>query len=133
MSYPKIHALGCCFIAVLYPILGLVYRDAVVEYILGGVLLLGVYRYLFGLGVLLRREAPWDAFTVLFRSCRGRLTVQAVCLALVAVLLFAVCALLPVRIFLDFSMPLAKISFFIPAVYCIITALWPLIRRKKQR
>ena len=133
MKARKLHALGACLISVLYPILALVFRDSVVAIILLGPLALGLYRYVLGLRGMVKGEAPPDIFSCFFRSCNGRVSVRDAFFALVAVILFMAISLLPVRILLDFSMPMAKVALFIPTAYCIVTTALFFAANRKER
>ena len=124
---------GSCLISLAYPICALVFRDAVVAFVFFGPLSLGLYRYLVCLGAFVRAEMSCDAFSFLFRGCRGRISPKAAALSLIAAVLFAVLALLPVRILLDFSMPLAKAALFIPLLYCIVVTFVFLKKNSKKR
>ena len=126
MSYPRLHALGACLISLLYPLLAILMRDAVFQIMLIGTLLLGAYRYLLGIGIILRGGMP-DLLAFLFVPCKGRWGLRALVLAIPAALMFAALMLLPARILLDVSVDLAKPAFFAPAVYCAVTA-WLLFR-----
>lgn len=122
MSPRRLHALGSCLVSAVYPLLGVLCRDAVAPIMLFGSLFLGVYRYLLGYA-LFSEEAMPDRLSFLFSSRRGRKSPTAFALAVLAAGVFAVLMLLPARILLDVSVDLAKIAFFVPTVYCAVTAL----------
>ena len=133
MRYPRACAIGSCLISLGYPICALVFRDAVVAFVFFGALLRGVYRYLFCLPVFVRAQMPCDAFSFLFRRCCGRISPVALVTAVGAALLFALLALLPMRILLDFSMAYAKAALFIPFLYCAAIAVVFFKRNSKKR
>ena len=122
MSSPRLCALGACLISVVYPLLGVLCRDAVAPIMVLGSLALGIYRYVFGQVFFLKKEMP-DLLSFLFRPCRGRMGLASFAIALPAVILFAALMLLPARILLDVSVDLAKPAFFVPTVYCAAVAL----------
>lgn len=133
MAYPRTCAIGSCLISLGYPICALVFRDAVAAFVFFGALLLGVYRYLFCLPIFVRAQMPYDAFSFLFRRCHERMSPKALVTAVGAALLFALLALLPMRIFLDISMPLAKAALFIPFLYCATITAVSFKKNSKKR
>ena len=133
MAYPKTCVIGSCLISLAYPICALVFRDAVVMFVFFGTLLLGLYRYLFCLVAFSHGEIFCDALAFLFLRCRGRISPKSVVAALAASLLFAVIALLPVRILLDISMDFAKAALFIPFLYCTAMAFAFFKKKSKKR
>ena len=133
MRYPILHTFFSCLISLVYPIFALVFRDAVVIWVFFGTLFLGVWRYAVGLGGILHGECSPDFILFLFRPCKGKIGLLSLLASVVAVILFAVAALLPVRIFLDFSMPLAKIALFFPFVYCAVTSVLFMKKINKNR
>ena len=122
MTYPRLHALGACLISLLYPLMAILCRDAVVPIMVFGALALGVYRYFGILGGMRRGEVP-DLFGFFFIPCRKKAPLAAHVPALLSTIAFAALMLLPARILLDISVDWAKPAFFAPCLYCAVAAI----------
>lgn len=113
----------CCIIAVAYPILTLVFAEHSTLFLIFGALLLGIYKYVYGIAEYLEDEGPPDIFSFFKFFSDGELSVLAIIFSIVSAILFAAVAVVPVAFFTDVSMVLATIWLFVPAVYCIVTTV----------
>ena len=120
---PAFRQVFCCIIAVVYPVLMLIFQEQSMTILIIGTLALGFYKYVFGLAEIMEEEGPPDIFTMFAAMSDGEITVITVLFSIVSALIFAAVAIIPIAFLMDISEFLAMIWIFAPAVYCIVTTV----------
>ncbi len=114
----------CSVIGVVYPIIFLIDQEKFGWLLFVGPLAIGFYKYVYGLAETLENEGSGDLLgNLICIFSDDELTVVSIIVSVIISALFAAVAIIPVAFFTDFSLILAGIWLFVPAVYCIFCAV----------
>lgn len=122
-EYPAFRQVFCCVIAVAYPILMFVFPEKEMVILFSGALMLGFYKYVFGMAEILEEEGPPDLFIFFWGLSDGETSAITIIFSVISTVLFAAVAIVPIALLTDVSLFLARVWTFAPAVYCIVTSV----------
>ncbi len=121
---PGFRHILCSIIGLVYPILFLIDQEKFGWLLFIGPLAIGFYKYVYGLAEAIENEGAGDLLgNLICIFSDDEATVVSVIVSIVISAAFAAVAIVPVAFFTDFSLTLAAIWLFVPAAYCIFSAV----------
>ena len=92
-EYPAFRQVFCCVIAVAYPILMFIFPEKEMVILFSGALMLGFYKYVFGMAEILEEEGPPDLFIFFWGLSDGETSAITIIFSVISTVLFAAVAI----------------------------------------